>query len=806
MPSLSMVRLVRCSPMLYNPSKLMFTLPGLNARETAYIQLQLDTVQEPGCSHGQADSLAGLAKRVPGLVVTRKTELMVRSQLMVDRVLAIGKAYKVDHSSMAELIKLCEVAIQPGNNSLHRKFNAHQVVRGLELGALMGSTRVWLDMARNNRFDYKKALNALAEKEEFEEKYKSRLLEVMDSLGMSDLAHLVEKGQNEKWNFAEFSEQFYEKVLLEHCGISDMSAIHKYAKGNFPITRSMTLSQDPVTLLRTIHIMQEVLDLDIDMSIPHLAMCGRMSALDMLITLNMLGQSLFMDKEEHVRRKMIISRSARCEQLFKENQQIWSLPISHCVHLLQEIGFTSKEVVQLVLGNSKQGIIGDIMKNMKPYDNNRERFVDVMQKRLCILRKEGVKLGVASSGGTYKFLFNWEKVVSMIDMAEMANNQCFLWFGKQNKVSMVFHPVKQNKMSASRVYLMEYFGIRENDKAKFPEFKKIFDRIPHAKDVPLRIVVESVMYLESLGISKQQIEKGFPIVFYSKGILSEYIPKMEVLVGHDWIQKDNVLCLLNYFIEVEQKFSFDLIYSGIIDAYEQGISDEFFSSLPDNTAEAEPVDTAAQTVPVYSTAKPGQLLTPQAVNTTTASRAFHTSSNMMNKEEGDKTKKVQIFHIQNPFTWLQIFIKFREIKQRWDPNLDQEQFVEGAKYAVEAITNKLESGEWQEVRGLVSRKEFKRLRKEVETEWSDVMRQNASLDVEQMHKVLVTGVRTQQISENKYCDIDVMVLGIKEQEKQAPFVMQVDVRLHREYTQGCLPDWMVTRFRVKNWDKSREEV
>jgi len=51
-----------------------------------------------------------------------------------------------------------------------------------------------------------------------------------------------------------------------------------------------------------------------------------------------------------------------------------------------------------------------------------------------------------------------------------------------------------------------------------------------------------------------------------------------------------------------------------------------------------------------------------------------------------------------------------------------------------------------------------------------------------------------------------MVLGIKEQEKQAPFVMQVDVRLHREYTQGCLPDWMVTRFRVKNWDKSREEV
>lgn len=27
-------------------------------------------------------------------------------------------------------------------------------------------------------------------------------------------------------------------------------------------------------------------------------------------------------------------------------------------------------------------------------------------------------------------------------------------------------------------------------------------------------------------------------------------------------------------------------------------------------------------------------------------------------------------------------------------------------------------------------------------------------------------------------------------------VRNVDIRLHREYSEGCLPDWMVTRFKL----------
>jgi len=150
---------------------------------------------------------------------------------------------------------------------------------------------------------------------------------------------------------------------------------------------------------------------------------------------------------------------------------------------------------------------------------------------------------------------------------------------------------------------------------------------------------------------------------------------------------------------------------------------------------------------------------------------------------------------------LKIFLKFHEIRQHWDPSIDQQQIMMGAKYAVAAITSKLEGGQWKELRGLLSRREFKRLRKEVETEWTDVMRQNANLEVEEMEKVLITDVRTQQIVQNKYCDIDLMVVGVKEMQQKLPLVVQVEVRLHREYTQGCLPDWVVTRFRMRNMAK-----
>ena len=58
------------------------------------------------------------------------------------------------------------------------------------------------------------------------------------------------------------------------------------------------------------------------------------------------------------------------------------------------------------------------------------------------------------------------------------------------------------------------------------------------------------------------------------------MPRVEDAMGHGWTERENALCMLNYFMEQEHKFSFDLIYTGIIDFYEEfRLSEEFVKEL-----------------------------------------------------------------------------------------------------------------------------------------------------------------------------------------------------------------------------------
>ena len=66
--------------------------------------------------------------------------------------------------------------------------------------------------------------------------------------------------------------------------------------------------------------------------------------------------------------------------------------------------------------------------------------------------------------------------------------------------------------SASRNYLKGYLGIKIGEDLKV--FDDLLQRIPYVYDVPLKIVVDSIEFLEGIGFSKQQIKTGFPIVFY----------------------------------------------------------------------------------------------------------------------------------------------------------------------------------------------------------------------------------------------------------------------------------------------------
>ena len=129
----------------------MFTLPCLTTKETAYIRLQLSTTQPPR---------------------TAGTTTLVRNRLV-----AIAKAYSVEDANINDLFHLC------AESSSFDLFRCPEVIHGLTLGEVMGSSSLWLNLARQNKFKFNPTFNSFVEKNNFEELYKKRLLEVMDVLG-----------------------------------------------------------------------------------------------------------------------------------------------------------------------------------------------------------------------------------------------------------------------------------------------------------------------------------------------------------------------------------------------------------------------------------------------------------------------------------------------------------------------------------------------------------------------------------------------------------------------------------------------
>ena len=83
------------------------------------------------------------------------------------------------------------------------------------------------------------------------------------------------------------------------------------------------------------------------------------------------------------------------------------------------------------------------------------------------------------------------------------------------------------------------------------------------------------------------------------------------------------------------------------------------------------------------------------------SRQFHT------------TEKREFNWSQNPFKALQIHLILMQIKKHWDPSFSTEDFLYGAKNAAVTISWMLQESNWQELRGLLNRKAFKRLQTEV---------------------------------------------------------------------------------------------
>jgi hypothetical protein len=69
--------------------------------------------------------------------------------------------------------------------------------------------------------------------------------------------------------------------------------------------------------------------------------------------------------------------------------------------------------------------------------------------------------------------------------------------------------------------------------------------------------------------------------------------------------------------------------------------------------------------------------------------------------------KAKVFYLQNPITALKIYLKFLEVKQHWDPNLEKSEFLEGKQNYLDTrrswkiLSNQMDPAEIRFIRKVV---------------------------------------------------------------------------------------------------------
>ena len=540
-----------------SPRGLAFSLPCLSRTECNYVTTQLNLLT------GNCPSpITGPGYRFDGIAG------------------AYGLDSKVTDSRKFKM--LCERATHE-----RRYFNKidmirpHQVQRGLEFGAMLGDPNIWIKegSAKKTNYNYNKTLEVVQSKKEYDftNIYLARLGEVLNRLGLQDSELDMEIWSRSDYNT--FSSEFYDKFLKEICGVNvqyeSKKILNKWRYG-----KSLRMDKDPINLIRTYYLLKEILDVDLDMNLKFVALLGRISALEILVTMNVLFWLTDAKLEEGLRKELVLNMDVdKFESLYVESQVVWDLSLPQCRDILTSIGFTQYEVTKLIF-ETQPYLITDIQKKVCSFDNNLETYINIMSKRVELLKREGFKLGIADVSAMFKFLNNWERVMDAIDKAEIEKNLCFVKFSNNTNYSTIKVgnlPIKKKTGSISRLFLLQYLDIREREEVK--EFDNMFKRIPNAKDVPLKVIIDSLELLEGLNFSKEQIRKGFHIAFYPKNILEKEIARVDSNLGIEWMEKDNALVLLNYFIELENGLEFDLIYQGILDHFRKGVSFPEFKEL-----------------------------------------------------------------------------------------------------------------------------------------------------------------------------------------------------------------------------------
>ena len=117
------------------------------------------------------------------------------------------------------------------------------------------------------------------------------------------------------------------------------------------------------------------------------------------------------------------------------------------------------------------------------------------------------------------------------------------------------------------------------------------------------------------------------------------------------------------------------------------------------------------------------------------------------------------------------------------------------------------NNEFDDMKGLLSERELERIKRDIETKWSDQWRNNIALSVDEIINVTTDRINRYEVGSNFYVDITLNIKAIKEipSAKDNDYVLiAITAEFSRDYSEKSFGDWYLIKFVVDSMKKLDE--
>lgn len=682
---------------------LTIKLPGLSEKEVSFLQQQVAIILRPDCLKPSQDSNVEGSNAKPTLQDPTTFERVFPSTTGMRNMVAccnqIAKVYpdfKVPRrltdrygrnltspilsQRVAEGLFLCGV-------KKYHLAESPSLVLYKDCGFYNDAELAQIaDLSLSKMIDFSKGKTPL--RGNFIHAYMDKVCQTLEELGLSEEATDIDN-----INFSQLSEvtlrdiySICNKTILERIQIRESldvdvgEIIDSYKKNQTGSPKS------PIAVARNYYIQETLLNLSSKDSVlktpeTRLKLYLKPDPLESLVSLNSLHETVSdLDSSYNSKEKFleeVLGVGLNLIRLPPHN-----LPVSIRRQLLQDIGFTNKEIVEILLSK----------KCLRFSDKSTDLFYtsssypSTMKSRLTLLRTEGPNLGLVDLSDYWAAMVNWGSI--MQDMGQIIDNKATgkvikpSYDGDKIKIaSNLSLPSKQTSHPTIK-FLAKYFGLTSSEEVTQLK-KSIFPSVVFPS-VPMSRIHTVLARLTARGFTKEQIKRATPLLCYPPSLVEQKLD--EISSNHD-TENVNFLHVCLYYIEREFNFTAEGLFAGVqTDHYSRELLQEIDRHRRPQKVERDSDDHFDEEEDVESLHFPSPRDVRMAGCLQANARLF-SSATFSGSPENFFIQRRLLFHnrslgivLQNPVDWLQVQFNFQKIKEQWDPSFKKKEFLQGTKH------------------------------------------------------------------------------------------------------------------------------